>query len=275
MKYMLIIVLALVFVLLVAWTGLQVMPKGFTQELETVSQPLKSMRATSSVPVVSKFYETVFDGDVIETKTSVVAGKARFNIKGIPMKGRFITFYRASEGFYRYIEVTWFGIPILSGYDLYTEDTSEFCMGESVETGERIEQGQNLALWAESFWSPSMLVFSDAIEWQGIGERAAVMHIPYHDDSDTITITFEDEGLIEKMEALRFKGNSPEKTLWQIKCLEWADFDGITIPVKSSVKWGDEAKPWAYWEIDSIQYNIPVSEGFIDEMALYGKVNGK
>lgn len=275
MKYVLIVLSVLVLLLLVGWTGLQVMPRGFEPELYKLPVPADSMKATSEINAVSRFYDSVFDGNAVETKTSMIAGRARFNIKGISMKGRFISYYRYAEGFYRYIEITWFGIPLIKGYDLYTEDRAEFCMAGKVETGERIEQGQNLALWAESVWNPSILVFNDKVEWHEINDREAVLQIPYRDEDEAISVTFKEDGLIQKMEAMRYKGNSAEKSLWEIECIEWAEFDGMTIPVGSAIKWGDEAKPWAYWNIENVEYNINISEGFTDEMDTYGQVRGE
>lgn len=271
MKYMLIVLSAMSFLLFIGWLGFQIMPKSFELDLYPESEPASSMKAKSGISSVSAYYDTVFDGEAAAIETSVVTGRAAFKIKGISMKGRFITFYKAAQGFYRYIEVTWFGIPVITGYDLYTEDQAEFCMAGKVERGERIEQGQNLALWAESVWSPSMLVFSDDIVWHEVNDRTALMQIPYKDEGDAITVIFADNGLIEKMEAMRYKGNNPVKSLWEIESIEWADVGGMTIPVKSSVKWGDESSPWAYWDIDSVKYNIPLSEGFRDEMDTYGQ----
>ena len=255
----------------VVWTGFQIEPKNFVINCIEDNLEHASFEAKSNVQSVDRFYDAVFTDKAVELSTSVVWGRARFNINGIRMKGRFVTYYKLGEGFYRYIEITWFGMPLIKGYDLFTDEKAEFCIAGKVETGDQIEQGQNLALWAESLWSPSILASSEEIEWEDTGEGTARLRFAFGKENDYLNIKFnEGTGLVDSMNAMRYKGTTGEKVLWEIESIEWDMFEGMAIPVKSSVRWKDEKSPWAFWNIEGVRYNIVLSEDFSEEIKAFG-----
>lgn len=265
-----VIIGVLVALLVFGYIGLRIPSKNFkVDEIKMQSQIQHNMGI--KVPDALREYAAkAFAGDVYEIKNSVVWGKAKLNVKGIWMPARFITYYIPGEGFFRYIEITWFGIPIINGYDLYCGEKADFCMAGQKETGEKIEQGQNLALWAETVWSPTAYFTDERLNWEKTDHDLIELTIPYKDDYDTITIsTNEDTGLINAMEAIRYKGQSNDKVLWQIDIIEWNEFNGVLIPSESSAKWVDEKTPWSFWRIEGILYNIEISNEFEEEFKKY------
>ena len=270
-KTIVIIVSVLLFLVLIGWTGLQIKPSGF--QIESVNESTDDLEInTEGMPgSVACYIDSVFQDKAIKIKTLEVCGSADFRINGISMKGRYRTFYEVGVGFLRYIEITWFGMPVLKGYDLYTEEEAVFCMAGKAEKGERIAQGQNIVMWAEAVWYPSVFLEDNGSEWKQADEGNVNLVIPYDEESDKLSYCFDETtGLVREIEAMRYKGNEEQKKKWTVECLEWDVFNDMKVPVLSSIKWEDEKKPWALWGIDDISFNVPVSEGFTEEMEQLG-----
>lgn len=269
-----VLVLVLSGLFIIGWLGLQIPSKNFKADK---IRPLIYTPGNIEIKIpdeLSEYADSAYDGNVQEIDNSVVWGKAKINVKGIWMPARFIAYYIPGEGFFRYIEITWFGIPVINGYDLYYGDRADFCMAGQKETGEKIEQGQNLALWAETFWSPSAYFTDDRLKWRKSDDDVIELIIPYKEAYDTITIyENKDTNLMDSLEAMRYKGQSKDKVLWHIDFIEWNNLNGIMIPSYLSVKWDDEKKPWSFWSIKGILYNIEISDGFEKEINKYIKNN--
>lgn len=257
----------LIFLIFFAWLGFQIQPKSFSVSNKTIKTTVYQQFPEDLPDLVSKHFKTVFEDEVPIIETSIVWGKSKMNISGIWVPVRFIVYYIPAEGFYRYMEVTWYGIPLIKGYDLYTEEKAEFCIAGTIETGDKIAQGQNLAHWAESQWSPSIFITDNRLKWDEVDKDSVNLMIPYQDNYDNLTIDFDSEsGLIKTMEAMRYRGQSEEKVLWRIDCLEWEVFNELLIPVRSSLTWEGDKGPWSYWTIEGIQYNAEISKGFKEEI---------
>lgn len=253
----------------IGWLGFLIQPKNFDIDEKVFIKETENIDL--EIPdKLQRYADKVFMDNIAEIQTSVIWGKAKINVKGVWMPARFVTYYIPKEGFFRYIEVTWFGIPIINGYDLYYDNAAEFCIAGKKETGEKIEQGQNLALWAETMWSPTAYFTDNRLTWENKDSDLLELEIPYKESNDIIEISIDpDTGLLNTMEAMRYKGQNPDKVLWHIELLEWDEFNDVIIPSKSSVKWADEDKPWSYWNIEGTLYNIEISDGFSSEIKKY------
>lgn len=258
--------------LCLGYLGLKVPPKSFRFDQVKLDMEEGSHIVMQIPKELQRYAERTLLGEdgVSKVENSVVWGRAKIHVKGLWMPARFITYYESGEGFFRYIEITWFGIPIMNGYDLYYDGTADFYIAGQKETGEKIRQGQNIALWAETIWSPSVYFTDKRLKWEKKENNVFELKIPYNDEEDTIQFFMNDDtGLIEKMEAKRYKGQSNNKVPWEIDILEWKEIDGVFIPSYSSVKWDDEKEPWSYWDIKGVSYNVEISVGFKEEMAGY------
>lgn len=267
-KMMITVVCVLAGLFAILWLGFHIQPKNFEVYNKTAQLTGQKDIKVNVPDTLNDYFDNCFADKVTDMKTSVVWGKAKMNIIGIWVPARFIAYYIPREGFYRYIEITWFGIPVINGYDLYYKDIAEFSIAGQLEAGDKIMQGQNLTLWAESVWSPSVFFTDDRLSWEENTE-SIILTIPFNDTSDYIGILLDEEsGLPSGMEAMRYNGQSVHKQHWQIEFIEWDDFNGVVIPSKSSITWDDE-KPWSYWNIEGVIYNIPVSDGFEEEIENY------
>ncbi len=193
--------------------------------------------------------------------TAVVWGRGRASIRGVWVPLRFKAWYRAGEAYYRRMEVTWFQRPVMRGIDSWIDGVGLFEMGEKVETGERIDQGQLLTLWSDTVWIPSVYVHNPQIRWLPVDEHTARLVIPFKDRTESMDAHFDPvSGLMTHLTALRYSDDSMEKEPWRVDLLEWKEINGLLIPYHIDIAWGEAGSPWSYWTVDGIAYNVSVEE---------------
>lgn len=165
---------------------------------------------------VKRYYEAAAGSVVPKVKSAVVWGKAKLRINGIWMPVRFKAYYIPGQAFLRYIEVTWFGKTVLKVSDSYMN-------GEGVlkiegllnkrETGEKIDQGQNLAMWGEAVFMPSVFFTDTSTRWEAVDDETVLLVIPSGKQNDSLDFKFDlKTGLISQIWAMRYKGQNEEKT---------------------------------------------------------------
>lgn len=192
---------------------------------------------------------------------AVVWGRGQASIRGVWVPLRFKAWYRAGETYCRRMEVTWFQRPVMQGIDSWIEGVGLFEMGEKKETGERVDQGQLLTLWADMVWLPSVYVHNLDIRWLPVDEHTARLVVPYKDGKDSLDVHFDPgSGRMTHLTAQRYAGDSQEKEPWRVDLLGWKEFDGFLIPYQTDVAWGETGAPWAYWTVDGVKYNVSIKE---------------
>ncbi|MCX9075241.1 MAG: hypothetical protein OIN88_11400 [Candidatus Methanoperedens sp.] len=163
---------------------------------------------------------------------------------------------------------TWFGRPILKVHD-------SFINGEGVlkiegilnmsETGEKMDQGQNLALWGEAVFAPSVFIADPRASWEAVDEVTAHLVVPFGEQKDRLLFKFDPKtNLITHISAMRYRGQEEEKTPWLIEFTDWKTFHSVRIPVRFSVAWEDEGSPWSYWTVEGVEYNVDISDKIPD-----------
>jgi hypothetical protein len=118
-------------------------------------------------------------------------------------------------------------------------------------------QGANLAVWAEAGWFPAVWVTDPRTRWQAVDEHTAILFVPYDGSEESFVVRFNPEtGLVDLMEAMRFKGNEDtHKVLWITNETQTAGQPNV-----SYVTWLDDGKPWAAFTVEKLQLNLDVSE---------------
>ncbi|MDP3104708.1 MAG: hypothetical protein Q8M95_08875 [Candidatus Methanoperedens sp.] len=208
-------------------------------------------------------------------RSAVVWGKAKLKVNGIWMPVRYKTYDLSGKAFHRYMEVTWFGWTILKVSDVYMNGkgfTKIEGLLNKTETGEKIDQGSNLALWAEIVFIPSVSLTDTRARWEAVDNDSARLVVPSGKENDSLDFKFDPKtGLITQISALRYKGQNEQKTPWLINITEWMTSHYIKIPSRFSVTWEDEGSPWSYWTVEGVEYNVDVTD-MIEENPEFVKV---
>ena len=272
MSTILILVIAIISIAVVlpgiVWLGFQIEPAGFPPHPEK-TQEAGAVGLPSNLPEpVRRYSEEVMGSHVPGIESAVVWGKAKMKLSGIWMPVRFKAYYLPGRTFYRYMEITWFGRPILKGHDSCID-------GEGVlkiegilnmkETGNKMDQGQNLALWGEAVFAPSVFIADPRASWEAVDEVTAHLVFPFGEQKDRLLFKFDPKtNLITHISAMRYRGQEEEKTPWLIEFTDWKTFHSVRIPVRFSVAWEDEGSPWSYWTVEGVEYNVDISDKIPD-----------
>ena len=124
--------------------------------------------------------------------------------------------------------------------------------------GTAVDQSALQRYLAEICWFPSAAL-STYIQWQAIDETSAKATLTYKGVSGTGVFRFDDRGDITSFSADRYMSTGKTASLekWVVKNLEYGEFAGIRIPVKSEATWKlkDGDFTWLKLEIIGIDYN--------------------
>lgn len=252
---------------LLAWLGLQIKPAPFpvfpqqSPTLETV--PLR----TGLPPPVDRFYRRIYGENVPVITSAVISGRGTLRLPsggGITFPGRFRFTHKAGQDYHHYIEATLFGQPLMKVNEYYLMGNSRFELPFGVTENEpKVNQGANLALWAESaFWLPSVLITNPRVRWEPVDEKTASLIVPFGGIEENFIVHFDLEtGLLRSMESMRYhEATSQTKTLWRNEALDWEFIGGSKIATRSALTWQDEGTPWAIFTVEDLVYNVDVEK---------------
>ncbi len=251
-------------IILLAWLGLNINPSSFppypqqSENSETIPLP-------DDLPKpVKRFYQQVYRDRIPVITTTVITGKAELRLPsqgGITFPGRFRFVHNAGNDYRHYIEATIFGTPIMTVNEYFLDGKSRLELPFGVSDGPKVDQGANLALWAEAMWFPSVWVTDSRVRWEAIDTNSAYLIVPFEDTEERIQVWFDpDTGLLEKMESMRFKETTSEnKTSWLNEAQEWTTMNGYRVPSVGAITWGDESSPWATFFVEEIDLNVDLA----------------
>lgn len=241
------------------WLGLQI-PPSIAAPVIGQAQTLEDVRIPANLPAPVLRYLHVALGDhARRIESAVFWGRAQANF-GVWMPMRFQLYHRVGYDFRREMQVTWFGFPVLKALDQYVNGQGMTGLVGKADTGARIDQGSNMILFAEGPLYPSIFVTDARIRWVAIDDTSAQLFFPFGDEEDSMTVYFDPQtDLITKMTALRYFGANGEKEPWRVDFLSWQQVDGMTIPLRSSITWEKQGKPWSYWDFTGVAWNVDLS----------------
>ena len=231
--------------------------------------PLVEFRPDLPEPVRRHFAATI-GSPAPRIESAVVWGWGRACINGIWFPLRFKAWYRPGADFSRRMQVTWYQRPFLSGQDLYRRGQGLYRLANHRETGAQINQNQNLSMWADTVWMPSVFVHSPAIQWlpgetDQTGAQTAILRVPFETGADELRAHFDaNTGLMTHLTAMRYNSGSHEKEPWRVDLLEWKRFGGLLIPSRVAMAWGEPGSPVSYWNVEGVAYNVDVSDQLSD-----------
>jgi len=261
MKPFLIILLILILLGLFIWLGLQITPKPFPA-YDAPAAETKTIPLPDNLPApVQRFYTQLYGNEVPILESAVISGTGKLRINGLTLPARFRFVHQTGQDYRHYIEATLFGLPLLKVNEHFLNGKARLELPFGVSEGEKVDQGANLALWAEAIWMPSVWITDPQVRWEAVNENSAILIVPFADEEERFTAQFDPQsGLLTSMESMRYKAtDSAEKTLWLNKVVAWEKLGQYLQPVQASVTWMDEGTPWARFTTLEVIYNTDVS----------------
>lgn len=213
MKFIMILVSAIIVLILLACLGLQIKPNPFlafpqqTSELTTIPLP-------EGLPApVERFYRHIYGENVPVIESAVITGQAKMRVGGITFPARFRFTHIARQDYRHYIEATFFGLPLMKVNESYLNGKSRLELPFGVTEGEsKVNQAANLGLWAESMWLPSIYITDQRVHWEPVDDETALLVVPFGETKERFVVRFDPTtGMLGFMESMRYKDAASEK----------------------------------------------------------------
>jgi hypothetical protein len=248
----------------IGWAGLQVSPSNLPPPVD-VPRDLGPVEIPSNLPGPVRRYFQVALGDQAPRIESLVAcGRARANF-GLWLPLRYRLVHRPGYAFERYMEITWFGLPVLKAIDRYVGGVGMTGPVGKAATGPAIDQGANMILWAEAPLMPSLWLSDSRIRWEAVDDTTARLIFPFGQEEDELTVHFDPEsGLVARMTALRYRDEESGKIPWHVDFLSWQMVNGAKLPARIAVTWEDQGEPWSYWDFEHVFWNVEIFQNSRD-----------
>lgn len=252
----------------VGWLGLQVKPKPFPPHPERTPE-LNTTELPSDLPEpVYRHFRATLGEQVPRIETAVVWGRGEFSLMGLWFPMRFKSYHVAGREFRRDMELTWFGLPVFQGYDAYIdgkgalEFTGLLGLLNVSDEGEKIDQADNLVVWAEApFTTPSAMVLDPRVRWEPMDVASARLVFPFGDGEESLRAEFDPgTGLIESISGMRYRGQEETKIPYRGEYAGWEAEHGMKVPHRDAAAWEDMGGPYVVLSIEGAEYNVDVSE---------------
>lgn len=243
-------------VVAIGWAGLQIAPAPLP-DADLTPGPVTTVPVPDDLPApVERFYRTLYGDEIPVVTSAVVTGRGTMRVAGLTFPARFRFSQTAGEGYRHYIEVTVFGRPALTVNEWFQDGHARLELPFAVMEGPEVDQGANLALWAEAAWTPSVWVTDPRVRWEPVDATSAQLLVPFGDDMEAFTVTFDpDTGLLERMTSMRFKGDGNPKVAWHNDAVAWGTVDQVPTATETTVTWEDEGTPWARLTTEGLVLN--------------------
>lgn len=248
--------------ILVGWVGLRVPARPMaafevpTSEPDTVALP-----ARLPAPV-ERFYLELYGEQIPVIDTAVITGRGTMRVAGITLPVRFRFLHQTGEAYRHEIEATLFGLRVLRIDELFRDGTARLELPFGVSEGPNVDQGANLALWAEAVWMPALWITDERVRWEPVDAHTALLIVPFGEETETFVARFDPEtGLLHLLESMRFKGeDDAARTLWLNEVVVWSPLDGQLQPTETALTWFDEGSPWARLTTEQVVTNVELTD---------------
>lgn len=103
---------------------------------------------------------------------------------------------------------------------------------------------------AEAVWFPTALLPSQGVVWTAIDDRSARATLSAGATSVSLDFRFNAEGEVASIftkSRYRKVKNGFEPTPWAVRCSNYAERDGMRIPLEAEAEWRIDGAPQPYW----------------------------
>lgn len=124
-----------------------------------------------------------------------------------------------------------------------------FSLANVQGTGDMAE-GELMRFLAEAAWYPTVLLPSQAVQWEPVDDRSAYATLTEGNISVTLLFAFNESGLIETVRAEargRMVSGEIVRTPWQGRFWNYDERDGMRVPLDGEVAWLLPAGAKPYW----------------------------
>ena len=126
---------------------------------------------------------------------------------------------------------------------------------------DEVAQGELMRWLAEAAWYPTALLPSQGVRWEAVDEHSARATLVDGTLSLTLLFRFNDEGLIDTARAEargRTVGKAVVMTPWEGRFTNYAQRDGMRVPLTGEVAWlaPEGRKPYWRGTITSLRYEF-------------------
>lgn len=265
---LLIILGIFVLISLLVWIGIKINPKPFAPYTDE-SQDLGTFPIPDNLPEpVDRFYRILYGEEIPVIQSFILTGRGHLRFQGVTLPARLRFTHEAGKGYRHYIETTLWGVPIMKVNEHFINQKSRLALPFGiVENEPQVDEAANLGLWSETMMFPGVFLSTEGVKWEPIDKSSAKLIVPFGEGEDEFRVFFDEEsGLIDKMEAMRWKNaGDDEKTLWEAQAEEWGTVNGWKMPILFAAQWMDESSPWLVARIEDVVWNVDVSEYILNE----------
>jgi hypothetical protein len=228
------------------WGGSRLQPVPFASVTQS-SAPPTMMPLPSQLPApVERFYRQLYGSEIPVIQTAIISGRGTMRIQPLfnmtlPVRFRFV--HEAGRNYRHYIEVTFWGLPVLKVNEYFVDGKERQELPWAVMTGNpKLDQGGNLGMWAEILqWLPAALLTDPAVHWEAVDDETAWLVVPFNDGVERFLVRFDPTNdKVKYWEVMRYANGEGDKSLW---------INGT---------WFDDGRPWFIVLENTVVYNVVV-----------------
>ncbi|HZJ03727.1 MAG TPA: DUF6544 family protein [Thermoleophilia bacterium] len=274
-------------VVALGWVGLRV-PPGSPAAPAAGSADLGTVAVPQDLPApVLRFVAAVSGGSTAADapppqttplyETAIQQGHGTMKLGGLSLPFRVNIAGRIGEERHSDMELTWFGLGVVSGVDDYIANRGRTQMAgrDLAEAGDYLNQGAYLAVKAEQIGFPGSWILDPRVRWESGADdqHARLVLIRERLDGTTaeeyIDAAFDPAtGFLKTLDTMRHKSATSGKRPWHVELADWRNFAAEGRPPlfaagRIEVTWMDQGEPWLKQTAERIVTNVPVNDQLV------------